>query len=339
VEHTAFSVPLNVTDKVLMIHPAVAYMLGLTTARAGYLDNLSAGPAALEADNTVPVADVGTNLLIRDVAGNKADAAKYAVTADQSLVAMLKGVLKMTVLATGTFTTSSATVPADTGRTEGTDYWNGCILLPLTGVVAMQPRLIRAFTITTGVFTIDDGLPFTAAPGLVTYAILAFQQPTAPAVDSLATKTTSATVGNKGDTAVTTSGATASIVAYLKGLINRSANLVAIVSTTGSPYSQPNDLVENDAIVVAAGTQLVDIEIDLSNLAQANTLREYVKVDGVNYQQISSKIFPTDYDPLTKVATFYYPQKGVAYKITMQSSVLEGGVKNVPFRVMTRALA
>lgn len=49
VQHTAFTVPLSVNDKVLMIHPAVAYMLGLTPMRTGYLDNLSAGAVALAA--------------------------------------------------------------------------------------------------------------------------------------------------------------------------------------------------------------------------------------------------------------------------------------------------
>ena len=39
-EHTDFTVHLLVGDKVLLILPAVAYMLGLTPTRAGYLDKL-----------------------------------------------------------------------------------------------------------------------------------------------------------------------------------------------------------------------------------------------------------------------------------------------------------
>ena len=116
-------------------------------------------------------------------------------------------------------------------------------------------------------------------------------------------------------------------------------NLIGTVSTVGSPYSQPNNLVEHDAIIIAAATQLVDIEMDMSNLAQTNTVREYVEVDGANYQQISAKIFPTNYDAGTKVVTFSFPQKNVLYKITMQSGVLEGGAKNIPYRIMTRDLS
>lgn len=41
-----------VGDKVLLVHPSLAYMLGLTPTRAGYLDNLSGGAVALEATLT-----------------------------------------------------------------------------------------------------------------------------------------------------------------------------------------------------------------------------------------------------------------------------------------------
>jgi hypothetical protein len=115
-------------------------------------------------------------------------------------------------------------------------------------------------------------------------------------------------------------------------------NLKANVSVVGSPYSQPNNIVENDAIVVAAATQLVDIEIDMVNLTQANVIREYVQVDGANYRLLSSMIFPTDFEANTKAINITFPQKGQLYKITMQSMVLEGGAKNVPFRIMTRDL-
>ena len=132
-------------------------------------------------------------------------------------------------------------------------------------------------------------------------------------------------------TALSTAVWTAARAAYLD-------NLAAAVSVAGSPYSQPNNLIENDAIIVAAATQLVDIELDMVNLAQANTVREYVQVDGVNYRQVSAKVFPTDFDTGTKAVTLSYAQKGQLYKVTMQSSVAEGAAKNVPFRVMTRDL-
>ena len=75
-----------------------------------------------------------------------------------------------TIMATGTLTTSSTTVPADTGRTEASNYWNGCMLIPLTGAVALQPRKIASFNNTGGVFTLET--PLTAAPGQVGYVIV-----------------------------------------------------------------------------------------------------------------------------------------------------------------------
>ena len=92
----------------------------------------------------------------------------YAILPDQ-------GSTGMDILATGTFTTSSATVPADTGRTEANDYWKGCVLMPIAGVAAFQPRPIRQYTATTDVFTLDE--PFTIAPGLVAYVILRAEYP------------------------------------------------------------------------------------------------------------------------------------------------------------------
>ena len=78
------------------------------------------------------------------------------------------------ILASGTLTASSLTVPADTGRLEVDHYWDGCLLVPLTGADAYQPKMIRSFANTGGVFTLDK--PFTTLPGLVTYIILAFQK-------------------------------------------------------------------------------------------------------------------------------------------------------------------
>jgi hypothetical protein len=122
-------------------------------------------------------------------------------------------------------------------------------------------------------------------------------------------------------------------------IISIISHLTGIVSTTGSPFSLVNNLLEQDAIIVAAATQLVDIEIDVSNLTQINTIREYVQVDGATYRQISAKAFPTAFDTGTYAITLSFPQKGQLYKVTMQASVLEGVARNVPFRIMTRSLS
>lgn len=126
--------------------------------------------AKLYAAILVPAADAGTNTLMRDNIGNAADTALYVANATASLMRYVKALLQGRVVGYGTFTTSSATVPADTSRTEANDHWKGHGLMPLAGTCAGQERPIRQYTATTDVFTLDE--PFTAAPGLVAYVIL-----------------------------------------------------------------------------------------------------------------------------------------------------------------------
>jgi hypothetical protein len=105
--------------------------------------------------------------------------------------------------------------------------------------------------------------------------------------------------------------------------------------TTGT-FSLLNNTDEQDVIVVAAATQAVDIELDMSNLTQVNTVREYTKVDGANYRQIAAKTFPTDFDSGTKAVLLSFTQKDSLYKVTLKASVAEGSAKDVPWRQMVR---
>ncbi len=123
----------------------------------------------------VPTTDGTDNITSREVTGSKADAAKYLKANTYSIVAYLKGLMDAALVGHGTFTTSSATVPADTSQTVANDYYKGCTLMPVAGVVAWQPRPIRQYTSVTDVFTLDE--PFTAAPGLVEYVVLKAEYP------------------------------------------------------------------------------------------------------------------------------------------------------------------
>ena len=133
-------------------------------------------------------------------------------------------------------------------------------------------------------------------------------------------------------TALSTATWTAARAAYID-------NLLGVVSVAGSPFSLVNNILEQDAIIVAAATQLVDIELDMSNLTQANTVREYVQTDAANYRQISAKVYPADFDTYTKCVVLSFPQKNVLYKVTLQASVAEGVARNVPYRILTRDLS
>jgi hypothetical protein len=113
-------------------------------------------------------------------------------------------------------------------------------------------------------------------------------------------------------------------------------NLIGTVAT--GTYSLPNDTNEHDALTFGAATQLVDIELDMNNLAQNNTVREYAQVNGSNYRQVSAKVFPTDFDTNTKAVIITFVQKNAPFKITLQAAVAEGSAKDVPYRYITRDL-
>jgi len=103
-------------------------------------------------------------------------------------------------------------------------------------------------------------------------------------------------------------------------------------------FTLQNNLLEQDAITFAAALRILDIELDMNNLTQACTVREHSQVDGVNYRQVSAKAFPGDFDPGTKAVVCGHTQKNAAYKITLQSSVLEGAPRDIPIRYTTRAI-
>lgn len=129
-----------------------------------------------------------------------------------------ESILPAEILGFGTLDTSSATVPADSTRTEGDNYFNGCLLMPTEGACRFQPRRIVDYTGVGGIFTLDPNNPFTAASGLVDYVIIGSQTEFIPAVDGTNNRTPSDVIGGKADTALYAIAANASLVRYLKAV-------------------------------------------------------------------------------------------------------------------------
>lgn len=176
--------------------------------------------ANVEAGDEILIIHESLVAIGRNDADNTFDSSLVVSNDDGSILERLEWIQNMVVIAKGTFTTSSTTVPADTGRTEGADYFNGNILMPLTGSAALQPRLIVDFTNVTGVFTLDPDQPFTAAPGLVEYVVLSQKELMVPAQNGTNNYTIAAVVGNKTDSPdYTFDATTSSIVALLKGVL------------------------------------------------------------------------------------------------------------------------
>lgn len=132
--------------------------------------------------------------------GQRDSAADFTYDATAGIVPLIKGILGSRVVGEGTFTTGSATAPVDTGRGEGDDYWNGCLLMPIVGNAAFQPRRIVAYNGTTDTFTIDPSNPFAPATGTELYIIIADQTDFVAGVDNAAQRTPADVIGNPGDT-------------------------------------------------------------------------------------------------------------------------------------------
>lgn len=76
------------------------------------------------------------------------------------------------VVAWGTLDTSSATVPADSTRTEGDDQFKDMFLMPLNGTYQGVCKRITDYTGVGGIFQIDVADPFPGVTGLVPYFVI-----------------------------------------------------------------------------------------------------------------------------------------------------------------------
>jgi hypothetical protein len=181
----------------------------------------------------------------------------------------LKAILRnLPIIKAGTFTVSSATVPADTARTEGDDFCKGCLIMPVEGAAAFQPRPISAFTSGTDVFTLGE--PFTVAPGLVGYVILA-------------------------------AGVSVQQLQDIFDLVNA----ILVLQETGGTLTA--DGTEQDLFIIdapGASIKPADLYIDLDNMttvdADAVTIREYYRIaDGGAWRLLDANSYAGDDGGLT----------------------------------------
>ena len=153
------------------------------------------------------------------------DAFTANVEAGDYVAIFHESLLPQEILASGTLDTSSATVPEDSTRTEGVDYFKGCILMTTEGAVRFQPRRIVTSS-AAGVFTLDPNNSFTAVPGLVDYVIIGSQTEFVPAADAVINRTPADVIGNKTDVAAAgVIGAVNSIIALLKQAITQQGSI------------------------------------------------------------------------------------------------------------------
>ena len=103
-------------------------------------------------------------------------------------------------------------------------------------------------------------------------------------------------------------------------------SVIRNVLFTHGPGTDEQDLVEHIGI-----TEIDYHQFDLSNLSQVNEtiMRAYEKTDGITYRLLSTRTFPTDYDPGVQTVVIILNGGGQDMKITFQSTVDEGSAKDI----------
>lgn len=207
--------------------------------------------------------------------------------------------LGATIVAEGTFTADSLTVPADTtmGGMNVTGFWDGKLLMPITGAVAWQAKVITAYTGVTGVFTLDAEHPFTALPGLVDYVIIAADISLVPAADSVINTLPAHVIGNKTDISAIPSDTT-SLVAMAKKIYETAVNIEAsllILTETGSTITTDGaeqDVYINNSPFGVFSPKFVQIDFTNQTATETIVLREYYRIkSGGNFIQMDEETF------------------------------------------------
>lgn len=112
---------------------------------------------------------------------------------------------------------STAALLRDAARTEANDYWNSSMVVMLSGANVGLARWVEDFINATGDLVFQNVFPNAIVAGDL-YEILSFNA-SAAEVDETVGETFQQSIGRKTDAAVLVNGTTASIMAYVKGII------------------------------------------------------------------------------------------------------------------------
>jgi len=162
------------------------------------------------------------------------DAFSANVEANDLVLILHETLISIEITGRGTFTLSDLVLPEDNLRTEGGNYFRGCMLMPIEGAARFQPRLIVSYTGAGGIFALDPGNPFSVLPGLVDYIIIRNQTQFVPLADGTENRLPADVTGNKTDTAAYAKTATASALRYMKGLLDAGIAVSGLVND-GAP--------------------------------------------------------------------------------------------------------
>lgn len=183
--------PAQVASTTVIDIPHLAGFQNDTFNGEFYMQVLNAGGAAPE----------GETKIIQDYVGATGRFTTDAFTANieaGDIVAIFhRAIEAIDIIARGTFDTSSATVPADSTRTEGNNFFRGHLLIPTEGTYANRATRIVEYTGVGGIFTVDPNNPFPGATGLVDYIIVKSQAEFVPAGGGTNNRTPGDVIGMK----------------------------------------------------------------------------------------------------------------------------------------------
>lgn len=182
----------------------------------------------------------------------------------------------------------------DSVLTQSNDYWKDLEVVIRSGNSIDQARRISGFTNATNTITVSAAFASQILSG-TSYRILAI---------------------------VTFPDVSVDVTAIL--------NILTAHNTNGT-YTHLNNLLEQDVLVFASATQDINLRLSMDNITQNTNIREYEKIDGITYDQLTNRIYPTDFDTNNKGIVLSFPQAGRLYKVTMQSQIVEGANKSVPY--------
>lgn len=97
--------------------------------------------------------------------------------------------------------------------------------------------------------------------------------------------------------------------------------------------TDPHDLIVFEGGSPPRGNNYFSVAVDVTNLSAVNstTFTIFRKVDFINYKLDKITVYPDDFDSEIKGIPFTLDGVGGDMKITIQSSIAEGSVKNLDF--------
>jgi len=95
-------------------------------------------------------------------------------------------------------------------------------------------------------------------------------------------------------------------------------------------FTHPITTTETTLVEHSNLTELITHHFDFSNFSEITTIRVFERIDGVNYRQLSKKLFPDDYETGTEAVIIILDGAGQDMKITLQSATVEPGIVTIP---------